>query len=1705
MLTECMIRTTAHGAVVPVPGAPDILVAGTSCVDFSNQNVKKKVFKNGRVMQPNWEAYNRDKAAIDPRPPADSVEVEAMLAEARQAFSTDGESTRTFFSVLEYAYRYRPPLIILENVSGAPWAQMTDFWLPTVGYRAAFTRVDSKDFLVPQTRNRGYLIAVDAWRIQNNSAEVVEQWPNLMRAPMWFRKQIPTLDRFLLPPFDRRIVEARFTEERRIAENLQRETEARMCSYDHAAARRGEGLGQGHPYTQLDLRGNLRLLDSSWQGYLRIRGWRVHDLLDITFLRGFKEGVDLTHKTRSMDLGQGVDRVKPSTGVVGCILPDGDIFLTDQGRPVLGVEALALQGLPIGRICTSVETQAQLHDLAGNAMTATVVGAAIMCAVIAHTRAAKGGQASFLHTLNGKQSVETAVDERVTEQTLPIKTLISPVEMKGLEMEPLPAFATSTMRSDETTVMRLVRIHERGRRYCPCSGYRKHNPARGLRRCLFCNEVRCDICAGNPTHCFESFTIPAVQSDDETIHELKELLPGRFRLAHDNVSSAEHIVELLLSAFSDHPSLENQDKDFVRALANGLFACLDAVYYFDNVDIGRDIGITYTSTKGRVRLVIGVRNVTWYILLNESSEAFKQLNLTENQPIARAVLDVASFTILPRPTDWELFVPSTQTALLSLQFAADGFHCAVRPSGDTARPLCPKFVAAVNGQYDLSRTCGTPMGLLYVKRNQQDEVYHFLHSKPLTHTAEDDRWIFAHSAHKLNPAEYREVLCELPKEYAEREKALRGGDKSHEFECRVTGFWINIGSCSHNFSIRIARFPPQIVQPRGLSFETMYIGSNLKTHFPDSQRRLIPALQLRVPVPDIHFSALILPQLWKTNGPSFGSLLVESNTAEVWSRVSPHHHRDVLRLCQFALNKLAAANLPDAFAAGLLSHDVAVCEKLDAKTTCPRRYLTWESGRIMDRFNDPQEVQRFDEQSSRRPAVFALAAQLVEAGGQSYTGGLYPREPQVDNVFPELLLRISINPTTMAHQAWTHLPRQGLERGIRRDFSTDASIGFGVDVDFVDPSLKALPPFSTFLSTNSPQAAHLPSQICQPPSFAKNQVELRGDQQQAVAWMVEQESYRSEWVEREFEEYLAPPSGIRLRAHAQVTNRARGGVLAHDVGYGKTVVTLGLIDHQCTQTPKGSIDERREWTGQRHLHIKATLIVCPPQIVSQWQQEARKFLGSGWKVITIVDPKKITSGAFKSADIIIASSSVLQASTYLKKLSSMAGSPNSRSPQKLSERDLADWYTEVIDGIECHHEQWDGRAKDIAALIRQRRQQRAIDHDRARGNITASTTRKARPAGNKRRKGAADGVHKADNDRSDNEALEPPVRKKIPTDETPSENEIDNIFGSGSLLQFYSFERIVLDEFSYDNKVLAAFFTSAIAGSKWILSGTPPLADLAQVCGIAQLLNMHIARAEPSVPAYFPVVTEGVKLDHPTMWESAQAFKRAKSAQFALDRHKQASDFLLHKARRRETDVSDIQVAEKAVVCFQDPECAIVYAQLQQLLYDAKWDVEDVAGEMKNVFSSLLSQTGDDEADKKGGKARENLRTAWRNAIRSLLVQSSSGLSAYVASLRKTGFKFDGTAELAESVLVKVIDVYQRQLDRYRVMIKSQVDMTMYLAALVKQDDPNHPLNKAQESKRSTYLGHFQNFIQAIASPEPFEMGGDEIRDDLYRALAPSA
>ena len=132
--------TTAYGAEVSIPTRLDILIAGFVCKDLSRMN-----------------NYGKD-------------------------LDGDGESGDTWRAVYTYVKRFRPSIVLLENVKAktSTWDDVVSRW-DKIGYEATWVYCDTKNYYLPQTRERMYMMAVERSRLGKNAAAAVGEWKNLMK------------------------------------------------------------------------------------------------------------------------------------------------------------------------------------------------------------------------------------------------------------------------------------------------------------------------------------------------------------------------------------------------------------------------------------------------------------------------------------------------------------------------------------------------------------------------------------------------------------------------------------------------------------------------------------------------------------------------------------------------------------------------------------------------------------------------------------------------------------------------------------------------------------------------------------------------------------------------------------------------------------------------------------------------------------------------------------------------------------------------------------------------------------------------------------------------------------------------------------------------------------------------------------------------------------------------------------------------------------------------------------------------------------------------------------------------------------------------------------------------------------------------------------------------------------------------------------
>ena len=216
-----------------------------------------------------------------------------------------------------------------------------------------------------------------------------------------------------------------------------------------------------------------------------------------------------------------------------------------------------------------------------------------------------------------------------------------------------------------------------------------------------------------------------------------------------------------------------------------------------------------------------------------------------------------------------------------------------------------------------------------------------------------------------------------------------------------------------------------------------------------------------------------------------------------------------------------------------------------------------------------------------------------------------------------------------AHQAAEKLlRRRGLDEATKSKLQVDCAIGARLD------ATRAVPVFP--IPSSKADAASE-----QPPALAWDQkLRLYPRQLQVKAWMQDIEEGNVLFDEYEATDAALPSVGWTLQAKAKISAPLRGGVLADALGAGKTVTVIALIaaDVERARALKLSASG-----SQRHLS-RASLIVVTPLIIRQWEAEIERFSAGKLRCVRIESAAQLqalTAKLLREADVVLVVSDLL--------------------------------------------------------------------------------------------------------------------------------------------------------------------------------------------------------------------------------------------------------------------------------------------------------------------------------------------------------------------------------------------------------------------------------------------------------------------------------
>ncbi|KAH7091264.1 hypothetical protein FB567DRAFT_269948 [Paraphoma chrysanthemicola] len=704
---------TAYGAEETIPSGIDILIAGFVCKDLSRLNSRQKDLDD------------------------------------------DGESGDTWRAIYSYAKRFRPRIVLLENVKGSAstWETLVSKW-DKIGYEARWLICDTKRYYLPQTRERMYMVAIEREQFGKKADLAVAQWQYLMQS----------LQRQCSSPYEAFL--SGMLGESSDHNALVSEPDWALCKlrYDHI--RSDERLGILRPITKWSENGTVQPPDIANRQWYHSQSSRVYDAIDVAHLQAAKKGYDSMHKMAVWDVSQNVDRFKADFGILPCITPGGCDFASNRQVALTGSQLLLLQGMPLNKMLFATETQRECQDLAGNAMSTTVIGASLVSAIICGWKSLRGN--SVDHEL--PLEVATPRTKRIEEIVRPTSMVEVPVP--GYEIERLDL---EKLRVDAVASSRL----------CNCEGDKRVSKA-NIQVCSRCEHSACTQCAGNPKHEYSA--------SSAILRDQRDLAPNDFiRIWKPNLPP-----RLKFSAFPDVRQLSSSLKvtnESTQAYINHMIEAQISTQHFclqNLVRANKAWKALYHSSHARLELRIG-KKVEWLLFVSSppSLPGSSPIRKLFEAPVARATVDRNLLN-----ATWEIYLPHSTKHTVSVEASPTRFSSWRSRLGlpDFKEETVPmtlhvksraKECAALNGQFEHLPWCGSASHSLY-KRTTGSDLYLFL-DPSLIGKAEEDGFVFSQDCGLTTYGESRICLARVNTNW--RPWLVKEGTSS-SVDVAIPGIWL---------------------------------------------------------------------------------------------------------------------------------------------------------------------------------------------------------------------------------------------------------------------------------------------------------------------------------------------------------------------------------------------------------------------------------------------------------------------------------------------------------------------------------------------------------------------------------------------------------------------------------------------------------------------------------------------------------------------------------------------------------------------------------------------------------------------------------------------------------------------------------------------------------------------------------------------------
>lgn len=458
---------------------------------------------------------------------------------------------------------------------------------------------------------------------------------------------------------------------------------------------------------------------------------------------------------------------------------------------MVGLEALSMQGLPVDKLLLTRESEDQLADLAGNAMSTTVVGACILAALVTGRKLLKAGDDTESYEF--KQNPNGVVDSQMeidAPQITPPPTTSSITGEDQLVLKPLDL---SVM--DTASLSTLLAQAEQSSRLCTCEG-RMDMTSRDLFRCSDCGTSSCKKCGGRPEHNpipIDLVANPRLPPSQFTKH-LKAILPMCISLSD--------ISQTLLDSLKERSELSISTSRW-SGWSSAVLRAAGSVLRFVEPKRQEIWSAVYQSPVATLELLLHPQQPEWRLYVNPEDDepANAEIRQILTFPVGR-------FTCVDGLLSgrWEFALPYSTAIDIKIQgegelvpswearlgLTAEGFkdklvYPAIKvtvPHQDVAI-----FDRDISGTYTLLDRCGTANGALHKKVATEGDAGLpplFMLLDPHRTDDSEDCFVFSTSKRRYEYGESRPIVCKLDPKWRQSDR-----EGVEDVVCRIPIKWVS--------------------------------------------------------------------------------------------------------------------------------------------------------------------------------------------------------------------------------------------------------------------------------------------------------------------------------------------------------------------------------------------------------------------------------------------------------------------------------------------------------------------------------------------------------------------------------------------------------------------------------------------------------------------------------------------------------------------------------------------------------------------------------------------------------------------------------------------------------------------------------------------------------------------------------------------------